>query len=88
MASEDQLSRSEDLVLKVVEAIAEHRGVDTDDLDRPVGEVVDPEALARLFSAPDGEGYVAFRYGDCGVVVHANGEVDVYDAVELPALFR
>ncbi|WP_135806995.1 HalOD1 output domain-containing protein [Halorussus marinus] len=63
----------------VVEAVAEAEGVAPTELSPPLYEVVDPDALDRLFAprpAPSG-GRVVFSYNDYEVIVDAAGDVSV-----------
>lgn len=78
--------RSERLPLAVVRGIAERTGADPTDLDRPLADVVDPEALGRLFAPQEGSadpaGYVVFRYEGFEVMVDADGGVEVFESSE------
>ena len=64
---------------RVIEAVAEARGVDPLDLP-PLYDVIDPDALNRLFNSdspgrPNGPGRVTFTLSGCEVVVESDGEV-------------
>jgi len=59
----------------VVQAVAEAKGVDQTEVETPLAEVIDPEALDSLFR--DGTGRVSFRYLGCSVSVEHNGTVEV-----------
>lgn len=66
----------------VIEAIAEHEGVDPLDLDQPLYEVVDPDALdAIIDDGGDGGGAadltVRFSYNGCRVQVSGDGSIEV-----------
>lgn len=70
------------LSLAVVEAIAEREGVEAIDLDRPLYDVVDPDALENLFPRDAGgeprcRGHVTFAYGRHTVRVASDGEVRI-----------
>lgn len=68
---------------KVVDAVAEHEGVDPVDLDPRLYQVVDPDALDQLFSASqrtDADLEIAFTYSDSEVVARSDGELSVSDA--------
>lgn len=74
----------ESIALAVVEAIAEREAVDPIDLDRPLYDVVDPDALENLFRVdhagrPVGRGHVTFAYGDYLVRVSSDREISVFD---------
>lgn len=67
---------------RVVEAVATREGVDPTELRPKLNDVVDPDALDRLFS--DGSatreaptGHVEFRYCGYDVTVFSDGRVDV-----------
>lgn len=65
---------------RVIEAVAAETGREATEVG-PLYHVIDPDALDRLFSATGAgrraEGYVAFAFGGCEVVVRGNGDVDV-----------
>lgn len=62
----------------VVDAVAAEMGVDPVALE-PLFDVVDPDALDRLF-ASGVDGSVRFEYHECDVVVYSDGRVTVDDA--------
>jgi len=73
----------------VIEAVADHADVDPLDLDVPLGEVVDPDALdaifASRFNAGRNEGRVEFTYLGYRVTVVSEHErvfVDVASAAD------
>lgn len=71
-------SEQESLSMRVVEALAEAKGVSPLDLDRPLYETIDPEALDNLFGPDaDATGHVAFVVDGFEVTVTANREVYV-----------
>lgn len=89
----DESSRSpsgpaiEPLAVAVVEAVAERAGVDATDLDRPLYDVIDPDALEALFprdasGRPECRGHVSFPYGDLLVEVTSDREVRVVETAE------
>lgn len=66
----------------VVEEVAAATGVDPTDLDEPLSDVVDPDALDALFSGRQSaggtvRGYTSFVYHGCRVTVDADGSVSV-----------
>lgn len=77
---------SDQLTFDVVRTVVDHRGTDPTTLEPPLAEVVDPESLRRLFSPMDGsagtEGYVVISYGDCMVMVGADGWVEVLEGTD------
>ncbi|MDS0474678.1 HalOD1 output domain-containing protein [Natrinema sp. 1APR25-10V2] len=71
---------SEALPVAVVNAIAEAKQVDPDELSPKLADVIDPDALADLFRGSDaqrGEGELVFAFGEHDVRVHASGVVEV-----------
>lgn len=74
--------RHKPLIEVVAEQIAEEERTAPTDLDPPLYEVIDPDALNRLFGAtPDGvprsDGCVKFTYAGYEVRVTSEGEVEV-----------
>lgn len=67
----------------VVNAIAEHKGIDPLELDRPLYDVINPDALDSLFSQSTNGGAVTgrltFSYGKHTVHVTSDGDVQVTD---------
>lgn len=74
----DQLS-TDDLVVAILDAVADAAGVDPSELDQPLYEAIDPDALSNLFHTLDGstEGYVAFSYHGYRVIAYSDGSVQV-----------
>lgn len=70
----------------VVTAVAERNGVEPTELEHPLYDVVDPEALDSLFArggtATGSTRYVVFSYEGCEVRVTGEGDVHVSDADE------
>jgi hypothetical protein len=68
------------LSLRVVEAVADRKGVSAQDLS-PLFRIVDPDALDALFSAwsrtADQTGHVQFEYEGHTVIVDSSGRVGV-----------
>lgn len=71
--------RSERLSDTVIRAVADAEGVEPSALDTPLYEVIDPDALDRLFRSPaDGShstGCITFEYYGYGVNVRADGQL-------------
>lgn len=67
---------------RVVEAVAREEGVSPADLDQPLNDVVDPDALNALFSQTGPDGAVEFTYHDYTVVVDGTGRVHAESASE------
>lgn len=72
-----------ELSFVILESVAEAAGVDPSDLDEPMYETVDPEAIGKLFSdvgTPAATpGQVVFEYCGHSVVVRSDGRISVYD---------
>ncbi|MFC7026697.1 HalOD1 output domain-containing protein [Halomicroarcula sp. GCM10025324] len=67
---------------RVVQAVADHRGVDPRELDESLYSVINPEALDALFSRPPEESGVQmlrFRYLGHRVIVEADCTITVTD---------
>lgn len=69
---------------RVVVAIADKIGVDPLQLDPPLYEVIDLDALEALFPAPDASGRstvesLEFTYQDCRVLINGDASVEVLD---------
>jgi len=82
MSSSLELSRDERTPTKlseaVIGAVAKEESVDERKLDRPLFEVIDPDALDSLFH--NSAGRVQFNYLGYTVTVDDNGTVDVAEA--------
>lgn len=63
------------LGLAVVEAVADAEDVDPTDLDPPLGDVIDPDALESIFRDSNGE--LTFTYHGHRVTVEPAGTVDL-----------
>jgi hypothetical protein len=69
----------------VIEAVAEYNGVNPIDLEQPLFDVIDPDALDALVgndkSGPAlSDTAIQFTYNDCRVHVSGEGSVDVSSA--------
>jgi len=74
----------------VVSDVAAAVGTDSEELQPPLYEVVEPEALEQLFHRPDENpgdptGHVVFDYVGCRVTVYSNGQVHVSPPEETTA---
>lgn len=70
-----------DLSTTIVEALATIEGTSPMELDVRLSDVIDPDALERLFEPnPEDVGRLVFPLGDYLVSVHANGEVAFHRA--------
>lgn len=71
-----------DTILRKVAAVKKTEPME---LDSPLYEVIDPDALNTLFAGRNGSsrgGRVSFRYSDCEVRVESDGEVLVRELSE------
>lgn len=59
----------------VLAAVADREGVEPAELDRPLFDAIDPDALDALFDR--GSGRVRFTYLGYRVVAHSDGRVDL-----------
>lgn len=84
----------EDTVIEtVLRAVAAIRNLDPTELECP-NDTLDTDALSSIFRPLAGgrrrnAGFVSFPFNGCNVVVHADGEVEVYPPVAagVPRLF-
>ena len=68
----------------VAMAVAEFKGIEPTQLETPLYDVVDVEAMDALFArsddAPSLEGYISFVVDGCEVFVDGSGDVTVEQA--------
>ena len=69
------MARDNDLVLEITEAVAEREGVDIIELESPLHDAIDTEALETLFAAPQVDASVTFTY--CGYTVEVDGDSEI-----------
>lgn len=70
-------ARSEDApAMAVLEAVADHTDTDPADLDTPLYQAIDPDALDRLVESAAAV-TVSFEYAGHAVTVESNGEIDI-----------
>ncbi|MFC7230203.1 HalOD1 output domain-containing protein [Saliphagus sp. GCM10025308] len=74
-------------VTAVVELVADREGTDPMELQPPLYDVIDPEALNALFAPtsrgrPRESGQVSFEYLGYDVTVRGNGDVSVRNNTE------
>lgn len=73
---------SEPVSTKVLDEVAAFKGTEPTELQPPLYDVIDPDALDSLFSERGGSshgGRISFAYSDCEVVVESDGRVTVRD---------
>lgn len=69
------------MAVRVVEAIADARDVDPTEVETPLYEAVDTDALNRVFRSTDSETLtLEFEYEGAAISVHGDGRIDVDDA--------
>jgi len=84
MATDSEMrqdARQGALVVSIVTAVAEAKGVDHRELDGRLFDAVDPDALARLFRRPNASGYVVLEID--GVQVRITDDYEV-TGVDVP----
>lgn len=74
----DLTARSTSLSTSVVLAVSDLLGVDVNEIEPPLSEVIDPDALDRLFHTPKGTeavggSSVSIRFGGHDVTVYSDG---------------
>jgi hypothetical protein len=74
--SDERSTGSKEVSREVVRAVAEDVGVPPTELEPPLYDAVDPEALDALYESGAGV-RVEFQYADRSVVVHPDGSVTV-----------
>jgi hypothetical protein len=76
--SEGSIESDATVTARIVSAVAEREGVDPVDLDAPLYEAVDPDALASLVnSGPETQLTIGFDYAGYRVTVAADEELVV-----------
>ena len=83
-ADESGTPTGSSLSVAVVEAVAEREAIDPLELERPLHDVVDTDALERLFpvdgaGGPGSDGYVSFVYEGRLVRVSSDREVRIVE---------
>lgn len=81
MEAHSRRKSAERVSTRVIEAIADARGVDPTDLDVPLYWEVDLEALDRLCADDASNLAVTFRYDGTTVTVHGDDRIDVEGTV-------
>ena len=74
------MSEETPVSLRIVRAVATREGIDPAELQPPLHDVVDTDALEALFADPERAGTVEFTYRGYDVVVESSGDVRVTDA--------
>lgn len=79
--------QADTIPMRIVTTIAEAEGVDPTELDPPIYDVIDPEALAALFQTPGNttdstEGGVIFPYNGYKVHVTNSRDISIQDIDE------
>lgn len=75
----ERSAENESLPETVVWAVADAKGVDPMDIDEPLYDSVDPDALERLFGedSPQFDARLTFTLADCDVVIRGDRTVVV-----------
>ncbi|WP_222917691.1 HalOD1 output domain-containing protein [Natrinema sp. SYSU A 869] len=72
------MSRSVPISIRVVQGVAAHEGVEPVDLEPPLHEVVDTDALNMLFrSTDDSNVSVEFTYRGTHVCIDDSGKIEI-----------
>lgn len=71
----------EPLDVAITYAIAALEGIDPEDVEPPLHDVVDPEALERLITSATGDARARFSVGGYDVTVANGGREVVVDAI-------
>lgn len=73
----EERAESTDLSVAVIETLAEAREESPVEMEQPLYDVVDPDALDRLFTADDADavGRVVFELGAHEITVHSDGDI-------------
>ncbi|MFC7139044.1 HalOD1 output domain-containing protein [Halosimplex aquaticum] len=76
-SSADDRAEGTDLSVAVIESLAEAKGVTPIDIQQPLYDVVDPDALDRLFTDGEGSvsGRVVFEFDAHEITVHSDGDI-------------
>lgn len=84
MSTAQQRTRPESLVPRLVDRIAESRGIDTERPDFCLYEEIDPEALTLLVESTDGPLTVQFEVDETAVTVRKTGDGAIDVEVDPP----
>lgn len=77
MRTAHSASREGTLTHTIIEAVADTTNVSPLELSTPLNEVIDADALERIFSEESTVREVVFHYHDCEVRVFSDGHVSV-----------
>lgn len=67
---------------EVVAAVAARERIDPFEIDQPLYDTIDPEALDALFHSHPTQGHVKFTYYGYKVTVHSDGEISLQPVEE------
>ena len=67
--------------INVIQAVADAHNLDPLDLSRPLGEVIDTDALDALLQDPGFNGKIEFTYMGYQVTVKADGKVALLEEI-------
>jgi len=76
----ERTAGDEPITEAIVWAVAEAKGVDPLDIDVPLYDSVDPDALERILDADGFDGRIGFSIAGCDVVVYDDRRVVVAEA--------
>lgn len=69
---------------RVVRAVAKREAVDATELDPPLFEAVQPDALDSLFDGRDTDGRVEFQWLGYRIVVFSSGSIRIIEDGDVP----
>lgn len=75
MRTAQSARREESLTPTIIESVADTTNVSPRELSTPLYNVVDPDALERVFAGESAVGEVVFTYHGCEVTVSSDGTV-------------
>ncbi|WP_121823374.1 HalOD1 output domain-containing protein [Halostella salina] len=76
----ERTARDEPITEAIVWAVAEAKDVDPLDIDVPLYDSIDPDALERILDSDSFEGRIGFSVAGCDVVVYDDRRVVVSEA--------
>lgn len=81
----ERTAQNESITEAIVWAVAEAKDIDPLELDVPLYERIDPDALERILETESFEGRIGFSIADCEVVVYADRRVVVTGGTDATA---
>lgn len=89
MCDESDDPRSVDgAVGDIIAAVADREGIDEVDIDPPLADVLDPDALDRLIRESDSPTNVSFEYREWDIEVQSDGTISIRELPDEGNLYR